>query len=144
MTSSSIILALFLSAIVLLSSPATADGSLSISVKDGYDQMRSCVSEVFKNWDRGGLWNGALQCDKNDDGYYLDACVCRCDLRVIGESYISSFAYSACSYNTIDVQSGLLMYDDYCATALPGTCPGYSPAHVQVVLPTTSPAVLSI
>jgi len=37
----------------------------------------------------------------------------------VGESYISSYIKSACSTNTVDNQSGLSMYDSYCATAFP-------------------------
>lgn len=127
----------------LLSAPASADSTLSIWDEDGFDQVRSCVSQAFNNWDEGGLWNGALQCSKQT-GNYLDSCVCRCDLRTVAESYISSYAKSACNTNTVDIQSGLLLYDAYCATALPTACPGYTPVQVGVTLPTTAPATLSI
>lgn len=127
----------------LLSAPASADRTLSIWDEDGFDQVRWCVSQAFTNWDEGGLWNGALQCSKQN-GHYLDSCVCRCDLRIIAESYISSYAKSACNTNTVDIQSGLLLYDAYCATALPSACPGYTPVQVGVTLPTTAPATLSI
>src|SRR5947207_9632433 len=67
-----------------------------------------------------------------------------CDLRTIAESYISSYAKSTCNTTTVDIQSGLLLYDAYCATALSTACPGYTPVQVGVTLPTTAPATLSI
>ena len=121
---------------------ASGAGTLSISDMNGFDQARSCVAEAFHQWSGGGLWNGALQCSNN--GGYQDSCVCRCDLRTVGESYISSFVKSACSTNSVDIQSGLLLYDAYCASALPASCPGYTQVPVQVTLPTTAPGTLSI
>jgi len=117
-------------------------GTLSINDMNGFDQARSCVAEAFHEWSGGGLWNGALQCSNN--GGFQDSCVCRCDLRTIGESYISSYVKSACSTNNVDIQSGLLLYDAYCASALPSSCPGYTPVPVQVTLPTTAPGHVSI
>jgi hypothetical protein len=118
-------------------------GTVSIADMNGYDQVRYCVAEAFTLWGRGGLWNGALLCS-NENGGYQDSCVCRCNLRTIGESYISSYVHSACSSNTVDIQSGLLLYDAYCASALPTSCPGYTPVPVQVVLPTKAPGTVSI
>jgi hypothetical protein len=122
---------------ILLGLPGIASGASTVSIADmnGFDQARSCVAEAFHLWAGGGLWNGALQCS-NDDGGYQDSCVCRCDLRTIGESYISSYVKSACSSNNVDIQSGLLLYDAYCTSALPASCPGYTLVPVQVTLPT--------
>jgi hypothetical protein len=86
---------------------------------DGFAPARSCMTEAFHAWAGGGLWNGALLCNMNANGAYLNECVCRADLLSIGESYISSFVKSACSSDTVDIQSGLSMYDNYCATASP-------------------------
>lgn len=118
-------------------------GTVSIGGMNGFGQARSCVAEAFHLWGSGGLWNGALQCS-NDNGGYQDSCVCRCDLRTLGESYISSYVKSACSSNNFDIQSGLLLYDAYCASALPASCPGYTPVPVQVTLPTKAPGTVSI
>lgn len=123
--------------------PASAQGTLSILKQDGFDAARWCVQQAFTPWDRGGLWNGALLCGKQN-GVYLDSCVCRCNLRATAESFVSSYINSACDGNTIDIQSGLLMYNAYCMTAIPSSCDGYTPAAVTVIIPTTFPATLSI
>src|ERR1700733_3944369 len=128
---------------ILLLGFSSAEGTLSITDEAGYDEARWCVQQAFTYWDEGGLWNGALQCSKQS-GEYLDTCVCRCDLRPIAESYISSYIKSACTSNTIDIQSGFLIYDAYCETALSSSCAGYTPISVMVTLPTTIPATLSI
>src|SRR2546421_446775 len=82
---------------------AAADSTLSITGENGFDTARACVQQAFDYWDEGGLWNGALQCQKNRNGAYLNSCVCRCDFRPIAESYISSYVKSACSSNTLDI-----------------------------------------
>ena len=128
----------------LLWLPGIASGAGTVSIADvnGFGQARSCVVEAFHLWGWGGLWNGALQCPNN--GGYQDSCVCRCDLRTIGESYISSYVKSACSSNNVDIQSGLLLYDVYCDSVLPAPCSGYTPVPVQVTLPTKAPGAVSI
>jgi hypothetical protein len=130
---------------ILLGLPGVASGAGTVSIADmnGFDQARYCVAEAFHLWGGGGLWNGALKCS-DENGGYQDSCVCRCDLRTIGESYISSYIKSACSSNNVDIQSGLLLYDAYCASALPASCSGYTPVPVQVTLPTKAPGTLSI
>jgi hypothetical protein len=129
---------------ILLGLPGIASGAGTVSIADmnGFNQARSCVAEAFHLWGFGGLWNGGLQCPNN--GGYQDSCVCRCDLRTIGESYISSYVKSACSSNNVDIQSGLLLYDAYCASVLPDSCSGYTPVPVQVTLPTAAPGTVSI
>jgi hypothetical protein len=100
--------------------PAWAQGpepTLSIWSEDGFDTARACVTGAFTNWDEGGLWNGALQCSKNSGGEYLNACVCRADLQPLAESYISSYVASGCSSNTVDIRSGISLYENYCTTA---------------------------
>ncbi|KAK3377056.1 hypothetical protein B0T24DRAFT_701186 [Lasiosphaeria ovina] len=130
----------------LLAQPASAaaPGALSIWDQAGFIESRHCVSDAFINWDRGGLWNGALQCSKDESGSYRDSCACRCDLRPVAEAFVSSYAKSACQSNTVDIQSAQLLYDAYCATAVTVPCAGYTPVQVAVTLPTTAPATLSI
>ncbi|KAK0712693.1 hypothetical protein B0T26DRAFT_752893 [Lasiosphaeria miniovina] len=101
----------------LLAQPASAaaPGALSIRDQAGFIESRHCVSDAFIIWDRGGLWNGALKCSKDESGKH-----------------------------TVDIQSAQLLYNAYCATAVTAPCAGYTPVQVAVTLPTTAPATLSI
>jgi hypothetical protein len=97
---------------VLSDAPATQ----SLYSEDLYKQQRSCAQGCFV-----GYYGDTIGSDLSCPSPILNSCYCRGDLQAVAVSIISSCVSSACSSDTIDVQSATSLYQAYC------TSNGYPP-----------------
>lgn len=89
----------------------------SITGVPDYDLQRPCAKRCFYygSSSDGGADNlaGGIDCDvdpiRND-------CICRVDLQPSAQSYLSSCVNDKCDDNTVDLNSALAIYNDYCTS----------------------------
>jgi hypothetical protein len=108
---------------VLSDAPATQ----SLYSEDLYKQQRSCAQGCFV-----GYYGDTIGSDLSCPSPILNSCYCRGDLQAVAVSIISSCVSSACSSDTIDVQSATSLYQAYC------TSNGYPPITTSTSIYTPS------
>jgi hypothetical protein len=111
---------------VLSDAPATQ----SLYSEDLYKQQRSCAQCCFEGCCciNDDLVAGGLSCPSP----VLNSCYCRGDLQAAAVSYISSCVSSACSSDTVDIQSATSLYQAYCVSN------GYPPITTSTSIYTPS------
>lgn len=113
---------------VLSDAPATQ----SLYSEDLYKQQRSCAQSCFVTCCSG--FSDVIANDLSCPGPVLNSCYCRSDLQAVAVSYISSCVSSACSSDTVDIQSATSLYQAYCASN------GYSPITTSTSTSTYTPS----
>lgn len=118
----------------LLFLPLISAGTVSIFDAPGYASQRPCARDCFYI---GFAVNGGpdelashLDCDVDP---IEDSCFCRPDLQSVAVSYVNSCVYRVCSKNTLDSNSAVTIYKQYCTSA------GF-----QALTPTTTSASSTI
>jgi hypothetical protein len=113
---------------VLSDAPATQ----SLYSEDLYKQQRSCAQCCFEGCCcvNDDLVAGGLSCPSP----VLNSCYCRGDLQAAAVSYISSCVSSACSSDTVDIQSATSLYQAYCVSN------GYPPITTSTSTSTYTPS----
>ena len=95
---------------VLSDPPATQ----SLYSEDLYKQQRSCAQGCFVTCCNG--YEDDIANDLSCPNPVLNSCYCRGDLQAVAVSYISSCVSSACSSDTVDIQSATSLYQAYCVS----------------------------
>ena len=111
---------------VLSDAPATQ----SLYSEDLYKQQRSCAQGCFVTCCNG--YSDNIANDLSCPNPVLNSCYCRGDLQAVAVSIISSCVSSACSSDTIDIQSATSLYQAYC------TSNGYPPITTSTSIYTPS------
>jgi hypothetical protein len=112
------LLLLFISC-CLLFDPMRAQISATVSIYSGpeYAAQRPCAQGCFMCPTACCMYD--YECFANNFGCgqldVLNQCFCRADLQPVAYSILSKCVNSACA-NTVDVQSALSIYTEYCAT----------------------------
>ncbi|KAF3941612.1 hypothetical protein ABW19_dt0209043 [Dactylella cylindrospora] len=83
--------------------------------------MRTCVASI----------TAAVGCD------YIDPCICRTDIQDLATSYLSTCIEVACSL-TLDILSGISIYQGYCAGKYSAATPEIVPIATQTIIETTA------
>lgn len=98
---------------LLLTHVALSETATIFDLPD-YKSQRPCAKECFN----GGAGDdelyylaNAVNCDFEDT---QNDCICRADLQVSADQYLSRCVYDGCDRATIDVNSALSIYDNYC------------------------------
>ncbi|SPO07721.1 uncharacterized protein DNG_10416 [Cephalotrichum gorgonifer] len=87
----------------------------TITDQPAYQSQRPCAQGCFYL----GAFKGpdnlarAIDCDVK---YIANDCFCRGDLQWTATSYLSSCVNSACDRKTVDVESAVALYNDYCTS----------------------------
>jgi hypothetical protein len=103
--------------LLILASFVSADGTVTLYSLPGYTSQRACAQLCFYgcNYCGEGPWTagliGAVGCAQP----FLDSCMCRTDLFPSASGYLSTCVSSACSSDSVDVNSALSIYGSYCA-----------------------------
>ncbi|KAI1108037.1 hypothetical protein F5Y14DRAFT_437661 [Nemania sp. NC0429] len=126
-----------------------ASESATLTQAPAYASQRPCAQgcfafNLYKGPDR--LAQG-IGCDyKNPQ----NECICRPDLQSDGDSFLQECVDNACSQNTLDTNSAISIYDNYCANAgflrstpttseSSTTSSSSSQSHPQSTTPQTTP-----
>jgi hypothetical protein len=96
--------------------PVLSDDSATQSLysEDLYKQQRSCAHCCFVGCGEGSP--DLIAIDLGCPTPTLNSCYCRGDLQAVAVSTISSCVSSACSGDTVDIQSATSLYQAYCAS----------------------------
>ncbi|KAH8692158.1 hypothetical protein BGW36DRAFT_431383 [Talaromyces proteolyticus] len=120
-------------------------GTVSFEGSPAFASQRPCVQDDCFGSDTLGnpyLLASDIGCETNP---VENECFCRPDLQEGAKSYLSSCVYSACNQMTLDVNSAIKIYTDYCTnngfTAATTSSPAsttsgtrYSPATMTVTV----------
>ncbi|KAK6537171.1 hypothetical protein TWF694_011368 [Orbilia ellipsospora] len=104
--------------------PYTYSQQVTLANGDDYKNGRPCMT------------NCLYYLAGNNGCANIDQCVCRLDLQPQITSYISSCVSNGCS-NTVDIQSGVSIYQAYCAGKASSLSPIVTPVATQQVVQTT-------
>jgi hypothetical protein len=91
-------------------------GTVSLEGSPAFASQRPCVRNDCFGADTLGnpyLVASKIGCDTNS---VENECFCRPDLQAGATSYLSSCVYSACDQMTLDVNSAVKIYTDYCTS----------------------------
>ncbi|KAK6346523.1 hypothetical protein TWF696_006648 [Orbilia brochopaga] len=115
-----------LAAFLLYASPASgqAAGTASLLDQPDYKTGRPCMRDCLY------YLNGNIGCQN------VDSCVCRADLAPPITRYLSTCIMSACSF-TIDVNSGISIYQAYCSGKIATQDPVVTAVATQEIVETT-------
>ncbi|KAJ6256220.1 hypothetical protein Dda_9055 [Drechslerella dactyloides] len=104
---------------------ASAQGTATLfelpEYKTGRPCMRGCLYLLTQN----------IGCE------YVDGCICRGDLASPVTHYLSTCIMSACSSLTVDVQSGVSIFQSYCNGKAPTQEPVITPVATQQIVEST-------
>ncbi|EWC46393.1 hypothetical protein DRE_04336 [Drechslerella stenobrocha 248] len=109
--------------------PSAASQGASATILEGSDYkngrpcMRNCVYYLGRN----------IGCDQ-----YIDGCWCRADLQTVATNYLSTCIMSDCDQRTVDLSSGISIYQSYCAGKASVGVPIVTPVATQQVVETTT------
>jgi hypothetical protein len=100
--------------LALASHPTQADGPISIQSEPAFGSARPCGQNCLYC---GQYW--LVNCDATPlldvlSCVDLDSCYCRTDLQSSASSYLTSCIASGCSGNTVDIATGISLYNGYC------------------------------
>ena len=103
---------------VLILIHLTRAATVTLTESPAYASQRSCA---FYCWysgfsSEGGPDQLAQQLDCTVDPIEND-CLCRPDLQGPADSYLRSCISNVCSKNTVDINSAVSIYDNYCTSA---------------------------
>ena len=109
--------------------PPTTAPPWSIRSLDIYQSQRACAQGCFYNIDvwTTNLIASELSCTQP----CLESCCCRPDLQAVAEAYLSSCVESACSSDTVDIQSAISIYAGYCTPIYPPAVSSSSPTTTK-------------
>jgi hypothetical protein len=98
--------------------PVLSDASATQSLysEDLYKQQRSCAQCCFKDCTFLSTGEDLIAGDLSCPSPILNSCYCRGDLQAAAVSSVSSCVSSACSGDTVDIQSATSLYQAYCAS----------------------------
>lgn len=118
----------------IVTSPVASatSGTVSLEGSPAFASQRPCVrNDCFGSDTLGNpyLLASGIDCDSNP---VENECFCRTDLQAGATSYLSSCVYSACDQMTLDVNSAVKIYTDYC------TSNGFTVATTSSPVSTTS------
>jgi hypothetical protein len=123
---------------LLQASPVLSDAAPTQSLysEDLFKQQRSCAQGCF------GCCSDNVAGDLSCPEPVLNSCYCRSDLQPVAVSYISSCVSSACSSNTVDIQSATSLYQAYCVsngyTEITTSTSTYTPSTSQLQATTST------
>jgi hypothetical protein len=118
--------------IVVSPMASATSGTVSLEGSSAFASQRPCVRDDCFGADTLGnpyLLASEIHCDSNS---VENECFCRPDLQAGATSYLSSCVYSACDQMTLDVNSAIKIYTDYC------TSNGFTAATTSSPVSTTS------
>lgn len=123
-----------------------ASETVTLTDAPAYESQRPCAKDCFYL----GAYKGPDQLAENigcDIEDIQNECLCRPDLQAEADAYLKSCVNSGCSKNTLDINSAVSIYDEYCtgagfqrATNLPATTTSGtddSPSTVTVTMMAT-------
>lgn len=91
-------------------------GTVSLEGSPAFASQRPCVTDDCFGADTLGnpyLVASKIGCDTN---HVQNECFCRPDMQADAQAYLSSCVYSACDQKTLDVDSAVKLYTDYCTS----------------------------
>jgi hypothetical protein len=105
--------------LLILASFVSADGTVTLYSLPAYTSQRACAQLCFYGCIYCGIgpWTAGIRGAVGCDLPFLDSCMCRTDLFSSASGYLSTCVSSACSSNSVDVNSALSIYGSYCAKA---------------------------
>jgi hypothetical protein len=103
--------------LLILASFVSADGTVTLFSLPAYTSQRACAQLCFSGCIYCGIgpWTAGLMNAVGCDLPFLDSCMCRTDLFSSAEGYLSTCVSSACSSDSVDINSALSIYGSYCA-----------------------------
>jgi hypothetical protein len=103
--------------LLILASFVSADGTVTLYSLPGYTSQRACAQLCFYGCNYCGIgpWTAGLINAIGCAQPFLDSCMCRTDLFPSASGYLSTCVSSACSSDSVDVNSALSIYGSYCA-----------------------------